>query len=277
MKKQYLSTTALMCVAVVLGSGIYGSNVFAQTTDTTATSTASTTSPATTAKPDAARIAELLAQIQKLTELLNSLRSQMATAQGQLQTITGELRGGLGEGATGDDVKQIQQVLASDPSVYPAGRMTGFFGPMTKEALMKFQAKHGLTVTGMIDPETRAALEAMIKEHQQTGQFRTDMFANGDFKEKMKERIEQACKTDQASDPRCAMLSGKYKWSATNTPPVMRPMMPRFDDNHNGSSTMPWSPRRGRDGEHGSTTAPRPDDHGGESHQGGENNEPEDQ
>ena len=36
--------------------------------------------------------------------------------------------------------------------------MTGFFGSLTKAAVMKFQKAHGIAETGTVGPITRAAM-----------------------------------------------------------------------------------------------------------------------
>ena len=66
------------------------------------------------------------------------------------------LKRNLGVGAKGDDVRQIQNVLASDPSIY-TGTTTGYFGQETARAVMKFQSKYGIasSTTGFVGSMTR--------------------------------------------------------------------------------------------------------------------------
>lgn len=68
----------------------------------------------------------------------------------------------LREGMTGDDVKAIQEVLATDASIYPQGLVTGFFGSLTRSAVMRFQQRFNLEQVGHAGPKTRATLEAII-------------------------------------------------------------------------------------------------------------------
>lgn len=62
----------------------------------------------------------------------------------------------LRQGSVGDDVTEIQSRLGElgyfdvDP--------TGFFGPITTEAVLQFQADNGLLVDGIVGPETTSAL-----------------------------------------------------------------------------------------------------------------------
>ncbi len=60
-------------------------------------------------------------------------------------------------GASGDNIKDIQVVLKSDPAIYN-GPVSGYYGAMTEVAIKKLQAKYGLSQTGIIDSATRAIL-----------------------------------------------------------------------------------------------------------------------
>lgn len=71
------------------------------------------------------------------------------------------------EDATSDgEVTRLQTVLAMDSSVYPEGRITGYFGPMTDKAVKAFQvakgvAKEGDAGYGIVGPKTSSALMAL--------------------------------------------------------------------------------------------------------------------
>jgi peptidoglycan hydrolase-like protein with peptidoglycan-binding domain len=72
----------------------------------------------------------------------------------------------LSEGNRGDDVKELQRELANDPSIFPPGLITGFFGHRTEEAMKKFQQRFGIfsfgsTTTGFFGPKTRG----FLREH----------------------------------------------------------------------------------------------------------------
>ena len=62
------------------------------------------------------------------------------------------------------DVRRLQDLLASDKEVYPEGLITGYYGPLTKKAIGKFQIKHGVVLStkapgyGVFGPLTRAKL-----------------------------------------------------------------------------------------------------------------------
>lgn len=102
----------------------------------------------------ASKIEALLQKIQDLQAQLRSLRGDVRET----------LRDGLKEGMTSDDVRKIQELLASDPDVFPFGKATGFFGPLTKDAVKRFQKKAGIKETGDVDSETRELMEEMLQD-----------------------------------------------------------------------------------------------------------------
>jgi murein L,D-transpeptidase YcbB/YkuD len=67
----------------------------------------------------------------------------------------------LHEGDQGDDVRQLQQVLAEDPESGFTASSTGFFGPMTAEAMRNFQMHNGIasSTDGSVGPLTRGFFE----------------------------------------------------------------------------------------------------------------------
>ena len=102
------------------------------------------------------------APIAILKEALSGLNKQML----DLSSIEGLLK----KGNTGDDVKKIQQAL-SDLG-YDLGKwgVDGILGSATTEAIKAFQKAQGLTVDGIIGPDTIAALEkASEKTNELTG------------------------------------------------------------------------------------------------------------
>ncbi len=68
----------------------------------------------------------------------------------------------LNKGARGDDVIRLQQMLATDPTLF-TGSPTGFFGQMTSEAIKKLQDRLGLTQTGGIGPQTKSEINKMLE------------------------------------------------------------------------------------------------------------------
>lgn len=73
----------------------------------------------------------------------------------------------------GSEVRELQKCLAKDSEVYPEGQVTGYFGPKTKEAIIKFQEKYAKEIlepwgfekgTGLIGKTTRAKLNEICFE-----------------------------------------------------------------------------------------------------------------
>ncbi len=71
-------------------------------------------------------------------------------------------------GSRGATVNALQQFLASDPSVYPEGNISGYYGALTQAAVKRWQSKNGIinsgspstTGYGSVGPKTAAAMAA---------------------------------------------------------------------------------------------------------------------
>lgn len=64
-------------------------------------------------------------------------------------------------GESGSDVAMLQEVLATDPTIYPEGKITGYFGSLTAAAVKRFQIKSGLAAVGMVGPLTLEKLNTL--------------------------------------------------------------------------------------------------------------------
>ena len=106
---------------------------------------------------------------QKAEELLSV--SGLTKQEGQWveakKAETMNFRSNLSQGSQGNTVKYLQECLAQFEDVYPEGEVTSYFGPKTKEAVIKFQEKYfddilkpsNLTQgNGLVGPSTRAKL-----------------------------------------------------------------------------------------------------------------------
>jgi peptidoglycan hydrolase-like protein with peptidoglycan-binding domain len=60
----------------------------------------------------------------------------------------------LRQGSKGPEVEDLQQILKSDPSIYPEGLVTGNYGQLTKNAIKRLQKKFNLPQTGDVDEQT---------------------------------------------------------------------------------------------------------------------------
>lgn len=75
----------------------------------------------------------------------------------------------LKEGCRGPDVAQLQSRLNS--LGFWSGKVDGIFGPMTKDAVMRFQKAKGLKVDGIVGPQTLRALGITSVSRAGIGRF----------------------------------------------------------------------------------------------------------
>lgn len=52
----------------------------------------------------------------------------------------------------------------TDPNIYPEGKVTGYFGSLTKKAVLRFQDQYDLGITGFVDLDTREKLNEIYFE-----------------------------------------------------------------------------------------------------------------
>ncbi len=111
--------------------------------------------------------------IQQLQEQIEKLKTQIQAliqAKEQVQSTTKEVKTSLRlltqlrEGMTSDEVKTLQEILATDPSIYPEGKITGYFGFLTRQAVKRFQKIAGLEQVGTVGPKTLAKLNELLTE-----------------------------------------------------------------------------------------------------------------
>ena len=81
-----------------------------------------------------------------------------------------QLQSNLGFGSKGSEVEELQKCLARFPDVYPDGTISGYFGQLTKEAVIKFQEKYAQEIlipsglkegTGEVRVKTREKLNEL--------------------------------------------------------------------------------------------------------------------
>ncbi|HEY4496248.1 MAG TPA: peptidoglycan-binding protein [Candidatus Paceibacterota bacterium] len=65
-------------------------------------------------------------------------------------------------GMSGSDVSAIQAFLAQDSSIYPEGLITGYFGYLTKAAVVRFQSRNGISAVGRIGPVSLPVFNAQM-------------------------------------------------------------------------------------------------------------------
>ena len=96
------------------------------------------------------------------------------SASGVATSFAANLKPGSSNAA---DVRRLQQLLASDAALYPEGRVTGTYGPLTQKAVERFQTKYGIvssgtpetTGFGALGPKTRAKISEVFGTSAATG------------------------------------------------------------------------------------------------------------
>lgn len=68
-------------------------------------------------------------------------------------------------GDKGQEVRDLQAVLAKDTEIYPEGIINGEFGYLTRRALERFQEKYNLEVTGDLDLSTLSKINQVFFEN----------------------------------------------------------------------------------------------------------------
>lgn len=71
-------------------------------------------------------------------------------------------------GSTGSEVTKLQTFLAGNKAIYPEGLITGYYGPLTEAAVMRFQGTYGISRVGRVGPQTLAQLNSLLSN---TGGF----------------------------------------------------------------------------------------------------------
>lgn len=138
--------------SIVLASLLFvGSSSTALATETTAGTT---------------DMAVLQAKVQMLMAQIESLKAMSMKQSTQIEELRAELQLSkrLRKGDKGDEVKTLQQILATDPDIFPEGQVTGFFGPLTVKALRRFQEKAGLESVGEVGPKTLELLNKFLTQ-----------------------------------------------------------------------------------------------------------------
>lgn len=101
-----------------------------------------------------------------LTSLIIMVIPSVTHAQYNNNTVTGQsvvtLTRQLQVGSTGSDVSALQTFLAGDPTIYPQGLVTGYYGALTKAAVARFQTRNGISPVGRVGPATLPVINAAI-------------------------------------------------------------------------------------------------------------------
>jgi hypothetical protein len=136
-----------------------------------ATGTSGTVSSSTATVSAATSSTDLEAELQSLLALLANLEAQAAK---QGIAAPGSARKpspftiALHLGMSGQSVTRLPEFLAKDPAIYPEGKVSGYFGTLTLQAVQRFQKKYGIANAanpgyGYVGPATRATLNSLFE------------------------------------------------------------------------------------------------------------------
>lgn len=155
-------------------------------TPKTGSSTAISTSSSASTSPEVqAEITLKLLLVQELLKRIEAIKAAMSapSAPASISSSptfdTNSLTGSsftrtLQLGSEGSDVQRLQQFLAQDPAIYPEGRITGYFGPLTRAAVGRWQIARNIIWDestagfGIVGPKTRAAITEWINSGSTT-------------------------------------------------------------------------------------------------------------
>ena len=110
--------------------------------------------------------ASSVASSQGATVTKTATGQTVSTPSGITITITKTLK----VGSENSEARQLQELLAKDPSIYPQGKITGYFGALTRKAVQNFQKKYGIvssgnentTGYGLVGPKTLAKIKEVF-------------------------------------------------------------------------------------------------------------------
>jgi len=145
--------------------------------------TTPTVSAAPTLESVSTKVASVVAKIAALpanpaASDLTSIQAEIVAILTELQTLqvaqTSTPGAALGfsfikpltYGLSDNEVTNLQEALKTDATVYPEGKVTGYFGSATLRAVKKFQEKYGIATSdsagyGRVGPATRAKLNEL--------------------------------------------------------------------------------------------------------------------
>ncbi len=112
--------------------------------------------------------ADIAAQAQALLNQIMQLQQQLGGGGTSATSGVCYTGGTVKPGSSGGSVTALQQFLAADPSIYPEGTVSGFYGKLTQAAVGRWQARAGIVSSGSpstngfgsVGPRTAAAMKA---------------------------------------------------------------------------------------------------------------------
>lgn len=125
------------------------------------------TTPALAQTSNAALLQQLQEQIALLQAKIEAAKQAEAQVGVAASNVAGTLKliAQLREGSSGEQVSILQAILAANPEIYPEGRVTGFYGALTKKAVARFQKLNNLEQVGNVGPKTLAKLNQELNKN----------------------------------------------------------------------------------------------------------------
>lgn len=156
-----------------------------------------------------AQIRELLSKVSDLTKQLNTMQGKATTTASSpfnplpvKHRICNILARNLAQGTQGDDVKGLQEFLSTEGHL--SANATGFFGPATRAAVARWQAKEGISAAGSFGPMSRERIKMWC------GGMGGDRF--GATPQRGEAPLEVTFKTNvEVANPRFVADAGDYK------------------------------------------------------------------
>ncbi len=130
------------------------------------------------------------------TTTLNVFGLSSTTTTNQISSVSTEMifTRHLMIGDVGNDVSALQQFLKKFPDIYPEGRVTGYFGPLTESAVKNYQKLRDIESIGEVGPMTRKLITEEIlnspsdlDRHLQVGDIGGDVVTLQKFLKKFPE------------------------------------------------------------------------------------------
>ena len=152
--------------SVSTGGGGGGGSSAPAPTSVSAPAPAPVSAPAPVLAPASSPIALIQQQIAIILARIASLRSgQAAPAAPPAYGVFARV---MNPGERSDEVHRLQQLFAQDTSIYPEGTVSGYYGTLTRNAVRRFQLKHGVIRSadelgnGRVGPKTMAKLNEIF-------------------------------------------------------------------------------------------------------------------
>ena len=121
---------------------------------------------------ESAIIKELLAKIEFLKGEIAKVQAQINAILNRGNFSCNKILNNLSLNSTGTEVSCLQEVLKSQGSgIYPEGIVSGYFGNLTRMAVIKFPEKYASEIltpsgfskgTGFVGPATRAKINQIL-------------------------------------------------------------------------------------------------------------------